>query len=114
MVDDPRLIRVAGGVQNFIYRLEPFGMFSKHNQGWLSRIYDALIYHFIGREVLSGDELHGRLRAAEAWAWKYWDGSPCPDLRPPNVEVWEYLASDVLVVACEYNGEWWSADIEEE
>lgn len=100
LVDDRKLIAVAGGSTDYIYRVTPVGLYSKNHHGWMGNVYSTII-PFIRQ---GGDRIEDEKAAAAQdfihigeWVHNYWEGVPYR-ARPGQAKTaWEYLAPTIFV-----------------
>ncbi len=98
LVDDPTLIRAAGGPTDYVYRVTPVGTCSKHHHGWMGNVYDAMIPFIRHRAPQEEkDAATPKLMHLEEWIRNYWNGVPYRH-RPGQAETtWEFLAPAIIV-----------------
>ena len=98
LVDDRKEISVAGGSTDYVYRVKPIGVYSKHHHGWLGNVYDAMM-PFIrhGARQEEKDAATPMLVHIGEWVHNYWEGVPYRHRPNQAKSTWEFLAPEILV-----------------
>lgn len=100
LVDERKLITVAGGSTDYIYRVTPVGLYSKNHHGWMGNVYSTIIPF-----IRQGGDRHEEEKYAASldfihigeWVHNYWDGVPYQHRPRQAPTSWEYLAPVVFV-----------------
>jgi hypothetical protein len=94
LVDGRDLIRDAGGSTDYVYRVTPVGVYSKHHNGWMGSVYDAMIpFLRHGASQEEKDEATPKLVHIGEWAHNYWEGVPYRH-RPRQAK---FLAPEIVI-----------------
>lgn len=98
LVDDPKLIAIAGGSTDYVYRVKPIGVYSKHHQGWMGNVYNVMI-PFIrsGASQAERDEVAPELVHVGEWVHNYWEGVPYRHRPGQAKTTWEFLAPEISI-----------------
>lgn len=98
LVEDRSLIAQAGGTPDYVYRVTPIGVYSKHHQGWLGNVYRAMI-PFVrhGASQEEKDDAAPQLVHVGEWVNNYWEGVPYRHRMGQAASTWEFLAPEIVV-----------------
>lgn len=98
LVDDPGLIGAAGGPTDYVYRVKPIGLYSKHHQGWMDNVYSAMI-PFLRHGALQDekDAAAPNLVHVGEWVHNYWEGVPYRHRPGQAKTTWEFLAPEISI-----------------
>jgi hypothetical protein len=98
LVDDPSLVGLAGGSTDYVYRVAPIGVYSKHHQGWMGNVYDAMM-PFIRHGASQGekDAAAPLLVHIGEWVHNYWEGISYQHRPSQAKNTWEFLAPMILI-----------------
>lgn len=99
MTDDPSMVSMAGGSDNYVYEVVPVGRITKGDIGWLGEI-DGLLQ----KARADGERLAGAdLKQAKDFAQRYWVGEKfLIDGEDHGWSVPEYLTPSLRVKRIEY------------
>jgi hypothetical protein len=98
LVDDPRLIRDAGGPTDYVYRVKPVGLYSKHHHGWMGAVYEVMIPFIRHRAPQEEkDAAAPRMIHIGEWVHNYWEGVPYRHRPGQARTTWEFLAPEITI-----------------
>ncbi len=98
LVDDPGLIRAAGGSTEYVYRVKPVGLYSKHHHGWMGNVYNVMIPFIRHRAPQEEkDAATPQLVHIGEWVHNYWEGVPYRRRAGQAKTTWEFLAPEISI-----------------
>lgn len=98
LVDDRKQLRDAGAPMDYVYRVTPVGVCSKHHHGWMGNVYNVMI-PFIRHQAPQEekDAATPQLVHLDEWIWNYWAGAPYHHRPGQAKSTWEFLAPAIIV-----------------